>query len=150
MVLFIIFALIAGIAIFAAGLLFSLSFSIGGGKGSVVKLVAGGLLVLGLTVVFSAGLGAINEARSEAIKEAKLFEGYVSITPEPAIYRVIFVHELNKKKILVGTHIVGLSYKRARVFQLERELFANKKIPPTPEYLAVSEGDEGQLVLLLR
>ncbi len=150
MVLFIIFSLIAGMAIFAAGLLLSLLFSIGGGKGLVVKLVSGGLLVLGFVMIFSAGLGAINKARSEAIKEAKLFEGYVSITPEPAIYKVIFVHELNKKEILVGTHIVGLSYKRARVFQLERELFVSKEIPIRPEYLSVLKSDEGRLILLLR
>ena len=81
------------------------------------------------------------------VAEAK-FDGYTSITPEPAIYNVMFIHELSKDEILVAVHIDSSSYKR--VFQLKKEWILDKSIPPAPEYLTVSEGDEGQLILLLR
>jgi hypothetical protein len=126
---YVIFTLIAVVVIFMSGLLYEKGY----------QRFAAGALTLGFVIVLIAGMETIRKTR---------FDGYTSTTPEPAVYNVIFAHELSKDEILVGVHVVDSSYKR--VFQLKKEWLLNKNIPFTPEHLVVSEGDEEQLVVLLR
>lgn len=129
MVWYVIFTLIAVIAIFVSGLLYE--------KGN--QGWAAVILILSSVIVFSAEIETLRKTR---------FDGYTSITPEPAVYNVIFTHELGEDEILVGVHPSDSSYRR--VFQLEKDWFLDKNIPSTPKHLIVSEGDEEQLVLVLR
>jgi len=127
---YVIFLIIAVGALFASGWL---------SRSEKYKGAVGALLGIGLAILYIVGTEAIREAR---------FDGHTSTTPEPAVYNVIFIHELSEDEILVGVHLDDSSYKR--VFQLKREWSLDKNIPPAPEHLIVSEGDEEQLVIVLR
>ncbi len=126
---YVIFTLIAVVVIFMSGLLYEKGY----------QRFASGFLILGFVMLFIVGMETIRKSR---------FDGYTSITPEPDVYNVIFTHELSEDEILVGVHLDDSSYKR--VFQLKKEWILDKNIPPASEYLVVSEGDEEQLILLLR
>ena len=127
MVWYVIFSLAAVMVVFMSGFLYR--------KGD--RRFAAGIFILSSVVIINAGAKTIREAK---------FGGYASTTPEPAIYNVIFIHELGEDEILVAVHIDSSSYKR--VFQLKKEWLLDKNIPFAPEHLVVLEGDEEQLVVL--
>ncbi len=121
--------LVAVVAIFMSGLWF---------RGNN-KVLLGLMFGLGLVLLIIVGNDLITKTK---------FDGYTSVTPEPTVYNVVFTHELGEDGILVGVHLDSSSYKR--VFQLKKEWFLDEDIPPAPKHFVVSEGDEGQLILLLR
>lgn len=129
MVWYVIYTLVVVVVIFMSGLLYEKGY----------QRFASGFLILGFVMLFIVG--------NELIAKT-MFDGYTSSTPEPAVYNVVFVHKLSEEEILVGVHLGSSSYKR--VFQLKKEWFLVEDFPPAPKYLVVSEGDEEQLILLLR